>query len=602
MKLKSWRWLGGMPRLLSAPRSEPAQQARRILAIQRNIVLPAKFVVIGVVVYYLFFSPWLGEAATTYGVLLDSVQKFFNIYIAFNIMVAVVLFVVRRFPPGFVQWIVFAVGLVDGLLLGGLTLLTGGFDSVLYWVFPGMIVLNALSIPLAMPQIVLNLALSGFFLGAGYVEMNVRGFDTTASNPAYRSARRLFLAGDIKDLPVFVARLKGHGDATSQFLWDRFSVAMREKLWAYNENSSDGRTLKQALANEINRIVLEGPVYEPSRFAGVTLSAEAQALLDQKLHGEQLIRLNRLLLENAYPSELVQSQGKNASAPRVILVPTPPVEPFESPAEPFILRIVVLWLFTACCYGVQVLAARQQVAEEEQKEFIARTEQLQAAGRLAAEFAHQIKNPLAIINNATFSLRRALKEGRSDVAEEIRIIQEEVERSDQIVTQIMGYAQLSEGRVEKLNVVEELDRAIEQAFPSAVDGKIKVQRNYAPDFPPLLMQRRHLSEIFVNLLQNAREVLGAGGEVSVTAVCRSDYSVEVTISDSGPGIPADRLEGVFEAYYTTKEKGTGLGLAIVKHNVELYAGSVRVESELGKGARFILTFPAKTMVQLTKPR
>ena len=121
-----------------------------------------------------------------------------------------------------------------------------------------------------------------------------------------------------------------------------------------------------------------------------------------------------------------------------------------------------------------------------------------------------------------------------------------------------------------------------------------------PSFPPLLMQRRHLSRSFVNLLQNAREALGdQGGNVFVSARCRGDYSVEVTIRDDGPGIPPDKLEQIFEAYYTTKEKGTGLGLAIVKHNVELYGGTVRVESELGKGARFILVFPAKTLMNCT---
>jgi len=79
----------------------------------------------------------------------------------------------------------------------------------------------------------------------------------------------------------------------------------------------------------------------------------------------------------------------------------------------------------------------------------------------------------------------------------------------------------------------------------------------------------------------------------VTAECRGDYSVEISIQDDGPGIAPDKLERIFEAYYTAKERGTGLGLAIVKHNVELYGGSVRVESELGKGARFVFTVPGE---------
>jgi signal transduction histidine kinase len=273
--------------------------------------------------------------------------------------------------------------------------------------------------------------------------------------------------------------------------------------------------------------------------------------------------------------------------------------PHEELGEPFVLRLAVLWLAAICCYGAQVLLERQRLAVEEAEEFAAREGQLRAAGRLAAEFAHQIKNPLAIINNAVFSLQRSLRDGKSAVAPQVEIIQEEVAHADRVITQIMGYAQLSEGHVEKLNVVEELDRAIAQVFPPAVPTGIKIQREYGHGFPPLLMQRGHLSEILVNLLKNAREALGETGSVFVTADCHRDYSIEISVRDDGLGIPPDKIERIFEAYYTTKERGTGLGLAIVKHNVELYGGNVRVESELGKGAKFTLIFPAKALMKLS---
>jgi len=270
--------------------------------------------------------------------------------------------------------------------------------------------------------------------------------------------------------------------------------------------------------------------------------------------------------------------------------------------EPFVLRLAVLLLMTGGCYGAQLLLERQQIAAFEAGEFAARETQLRSAGRLAAEFAHQIKNPLAVINNAAFSLQRSLRAGKSDAAaQQIEIIQEEVARADRVITQITGYAQLSEGRVEKLDVVAELNRAIAQVFPPAVPTPIKIHREFAAHFPPLLMQRGHLSEILVNLLLNAREALGQKGNVFVTAECRRDYAVEISVRDDGPGVPPDKTERIFEAYYTTKEKGTGLGLAIVKHNVELYGGTVRLESKSGQGAVFILSFPAKALMKLSKP-
>jgi signal transduction histidine kinase len=238
---------------------------------------------------------------------------------------------------------------------------------------------------------------------------------------------------------------------------------------------------------------------------------------------------------------------------------------------------------------------------EEAREFAMREGQLRSAGRVAAEFTHQIKNPLAIINNAAFSLQRALKQGKAVSAEQIRIIQEEVEHSDRIITQIMGYAQLSEGHVEKLNLIEELDQALAQVFPPAAAYPVRIHRDYTAEFPPVFMQRRHLLDTLVNLLQNAREALGdKGGNIVVSAQCHADYSIEVTIRDDGPGIPPDKQEKIFEAYFTTKEKGTGLGLATAKHNVELYGGTVRVESALGKGARFTLVFPARALIKLAE--
>ena len=102
----------------------------------------------------------------------------------------------------------------------------------------------------------------------------------------------------------------------------------------------------------------------------------------------------------------------------------------------------------------------------------------------------------------------------------------------------------------------------------------------------------------MNLLQNAREALGGTGTVTVTADCDREYTVKISVADTGPGIAPELVERIYEAYYTTKEKGTGLGLAIVKHNVELYGGRVLVESVLGKGAKFTLFFPAKTWMKI----
>jgi signal transduction histidine kinase len=428
---------------------------------ERNLVLPAKVVCIWLLYLSFFSSPWMGSVSDELGVAYEFIQYFFRFYIAVNAVFALVVLAMHRLPLALIQWGVFAISLVDGLFVAALTLITGGYDSILFWIFVALIVRNAVSMPPTMSQIALNLGIIGCYI-----------------------------------LGVVV---------------------------------------------------------------GLTLA-------------------------DNLPDETVRALG---------LFTTEPV------LEPLLLRLFLLLLLTVCCYGLQILLEREQRKVEEAQEFTAREVQLRSAGRLAAEFAHQIKNPLAIINNAVFSLQRSVRDGKTTIAPQIEIIQEEVAHADRVITQIMGYAQLSEGHVEKLNVIEELDRAIAQVFPPAVPTGIKIHREYGHGFPPLLMQRGHLSEILVNLLKNAGEALGETGNVFVAAGCDRNHSVEISVRDTGSGIPPDKIERVFEAYYTTKERGTGLGLAIVKHNVELYGGSVCVESELGKGSNFTLIFPAKALMKLS---
>lgn len=512
MKILDWERLKKLRGLLATDQPEPTQQAERIVAMQRDVVFPAKAGVCLVVLSYLFFSGWLEEPSTR-SVVLETLRRFFEIYLICTLVGALCFVAWRRLPSELFKWLAFTLGLLDGLFMAGLVIVTGGYDSIAFWVFPALIVLNAVSIPLAMPQIVLNVLLSIFYLVAVMLSQPFNSAQTVLSGTPGRAAPGLRGTNQIARLAS--GNLFSNGVAAS---------------------------------NGINRLARPG--------------------------GDMLIRTNR----NIIPGNLFTDTPPDEVVTRQLLL----------------LRVSVLWLLTLCCYGTQVLQERQREALREAVEFAAREAQLQSAGRLAAEFAHRIKNPLAIINNAAYSLRRSLRDQQGAAGQQIEIIQEEVARADKVITQIMGYAQLSEGRVEKLKVTEEIDRACDQVFPAAVSAGIRLSKHFAGPFPSLFMQRAHLAEILVNLLQNSREAMAGRGIVSVTAAYNRDQMVEIAVADDGPGIAPDKLERIFEAYFTTKEKGTGLGLAIVKHNVELYGGSVHAESVLGKGAKFTVTLPAKS--------
>lgn len=455
MKRFRWQTIRKLRDLLEETAPPPEQMALRLRLMERDVILPVKVVFVLIMIYSLYFSPWFeGEPAMAQSVAHQTIERFFLIYLVINLAVAGILIFARKMAESIVQRIIFSASFLDGLFLAALTFLTGGFDSILYWLFLGLIVRNAVSCPLAVPQLLLNFSASLCYLGSGMLDVLI---------------------------------------------------------------------------------------------AGSALNLE-------------------------------DTGGANAT-------------------EPFLLRLILLWLLAACCYGLQVLFEKQRRAAEETQEFAVRQEQLRSAGRLAAKIAHQIKNPLGIINNAAYSLQRALQEGKAPNPLQIQIIREEVERADQTITKLMGYAQLAESKVERLNVDEEIDRAVDHALPAAAKYPVVVKKDCAAGLPVLMMQRGHLAEVLVNLLQNAREAIVGKGRILISAHPDENQSVIITIEDDGPGIAKSKLDKIFQPYFTTKEKGTGLGLSIVKHNVELYGGTVQVESELGKGTRFVLQFPTRTITK-----
>lgn len=466
------QWLKQLASSFELPAPEMAQRLQRILAVERNIVLPLKVAAVAMILFSLQKfttqqTPWFGLPLGSFEITITTVNTMFAAYIAANVLVAGVIFFAPKLPFAFVHWSVFAVSLVDGVFVGSLTLMSGGYDSPLFWLFLVLILRSAANTPPLWSQLALNFCLAGCFALASFLAVG----------------------------------------------------------------------LNAQIAEELNRGGVSSPAlseFQAFDYIGTENTTEAIAI-------------------------------------RV-----------------FVLVLVAVWLFV-----FQVLLEKQKLAGDEAREFAERESQLRSAGRLAAEFAHQIKNPLAIVTNAVFSLERGLKSGNGDPQQHLRIIQEEVSRADRIITEVMGYAELTEGRVEKIDLEDKIQTAIAQALPRSLTPSLKVELDLSGPFPPMLMQRRHLTEILTNLLQNAKEAMDSKGRITIAARVRNDLAVEIVVSDNGPGIAKEQLERIFEAYYTTKKGGSGIGLAIVKNNVELYGGSVRAESELGKGTRFILVFPAR---------
>jgi signal transduction histidine kinase len=533
MKIPGGQILSKLTRLLAAPTVEPNQRATRILAVERDIVMPIKALLVIVLMVWFLQNPsspdvpasaFWSESKRQFA--LQWIRGFFAFYILINAVVGT--FYAFRRPASLkaVQWTVFAMGLLDCALIVALTFLTNGYDTIVYWAFPVLILRNAMSIPVAFPQLALNILLSFCYLLGGMADKSARIADGQTWAIIEQTDKR------------------------------NFAALKREKE---EEKAKPPQERATTTHRTTPPLILNSP-------DGIA-RALAEATPDEK--------------EAARRKSIDNYENR---------------ENRENPLE----RFIVLLTWAVCCYGIQALFEKQKKAEAEATEFAVRQERLHTAGRLAAEIAHQIKNPLGIITNAAFCLQRAVRDGQTAVDEQIEIIREEVHRADQIITELMGYAQLAEGMVEKLEVDYELDQAIQVVFPPAAKYDVLIRRDYAPNLPALLMQKRHLSGVLVNILQNAREAMNGHGQVDVTIRYDENDSILITIADNGPGIPPDKIDKIFQAYFTTRAKGTGLGLAIVKHNTEMYGGTVQVESELGKGTRFLLKFPARILMKINR--
>jgi signal transduction histidine kinase len=163
-----------------------------------------------------------------------------------------------------------------------------------------------------------------------------------------------------------------------------------------------------------------------------------------------------------------------------------------------------------------------------------------------------------------------------------------------LVTRFLDFARphhLEQHREQILPLIEQSLKAAHDRWP---DAKVEVERQFAENLPEVTLDGELIERVFANLALNAYEAMGStGGKLRVTVAPSSDGKggVEITFQDTGPGIPAELREQIFNPFFTTKEAGVGLGLSIVSKIVDDHRGWIRVTSEPGQGACFHLYLP-----------
>jgi len=240
---------------------------------------------------------------------------------------------------------------------------------------------------------------------------------------------------------------------------------------------------------------------------------------------------------------------------------------------------------------VRSIAERDERLQESARK-ITESKKLATLGQLAAGIAHEINNPLGGIVMYSHMLKEDLvkEENRENVIK----IAREADRCKAIVKGLLDFARQTKPERTESNINLVLNEVIALLEQQHTFRNISIVKDESPSIPLVEVDVGQMQEVFMNLILNAAQAMdGSGTLTAITHLANEATTVEIEIRDTGPGIPADKVDKIFEPFYTTKEigRGTGLGLSIAYGIVERHHGSIRVESEVGKGTSFFVRLP-----------
>jgi signal transduction histidine kinase len=221
------------------------------------------------------------------------------------------------------------------------------------------------------------------------------------------------------------------------------------------------------------------------------------------------------------------------------------------------------------------------------QEQLLRSERLASIGQLAASMAHELRNPLGVIKNVSYYLNMTLGKADENIKKHVKILDRELATSNKIITDLLNFSSGKDPLLQRIDLTKAVDDTLKRM---SVSENIKVVTKYSRVMPKVLADPDQIKRVFTNIITNAIQAMPDGGILTLKTEKAKD-SVFVSISDTGIGISEEDLSQVFEPLFTTKTKGIGLGLALSKQIVEMHGGTIKIESEVGKGTIFTVTLP-----------
>src|SRR5208283_3585587 len=219
------------------------------------------------------------------------------------------------------------------------------------------------------------------------------------------------------------------------------------------------------------------------------------------------------------------------------------------------------------------------------------SERLAAVGRITAGVAHEVKNPLNSMRLWLENLKESLPpETDGGAMQAVNVLDAEIDRLDAVVKRFLDFSRPMDVRLEPTQLSDLLHEVLEVAEPELERAKVDVARLIPIGIPDVFVDRALLKQAVLNLVLNAVDAMPQGGQLQLT-LCRRGDMAEITVGDTGKGIPLENRQKIFQLFFTTRPGGSGIGLASTFRIVQLHNGSIDFTSEVGRGTTFRIELP-----------
>lgn len=270
--------------------------------------------------------------------------------------------------------------------------------------------------------------------------------------------------------------------------------------------------------------------------------------------------------------------------------------------ETVIILICSLIIITSAVLVVNFLVDKIEKADRIKAEYdeqFVHTEKIAAIGRLAAGVAHEVNNPLAVINEKAGWMQDLLQEEEkekiknfAEFEDAIRKIKVHVDRARKVTHRLLGFSRRVEGEREIVNINDLLKETISFVEKELLYHKIELFTELDAYLPAISINSSEVQQVFLNILNNGIDAIEAGGSIRISSAF-DEENIIVSFCDTGPGIPEEILDKIFDPFFTTKKvgKGTGLGLSVSYNIVKKLGGDIKVLSKAGEGTTFTIFLP-----------